>query len=98
MAIGVALLFVAPTAYRLQHLAPLPVPTPSRPCREFKVAGGCTSPCCWPKTPSRDSIGGPISLTTTFDKYLFLPIVRTYEFILPDYVEDRVPEFHRQRF
>lgn len=25
-----------------------------------------------------------------FDEYLFVPIVRTYEFILPDYVEDRV--------
>jgi phospholipid-binding lipoprotein MlaA len=25
-----------------------------------------------------------------FDEYLFLPVVRTYEFILPDYVEDRV--------
>jgi phospholipid-binding lipoprotein MlaA len=28
-----------------------------------------------------------------FDEYLFLPIVRTYEFILPDYVEDRVSRF-----
>ena len=28
-----------------------------------------------------------------FDEYFFLPIVRTYEFILPDYVEDRVPKF-----
>lgn len=25
-----------------------------------------------------------------FDEYLFLPVVRGYEFILPDYVEDRV--------
>jgi len=25
-----------------------------------------------------------------FDEYLFIPVVRTYEFILPDYVEDRV--------
>lgn len=25
-----------------------------------------------------------------FDEYLFIPAVRTYEFILPDYVEDRV--------
>jgi phospholipid-binding lipoprotein MlaA len=25
-----------------------------------------------------------------FDEYLFLPVVRVYEFILPDYVEDRI--------
>jgi phospholipid-binding lipoprotein MlaA len=28
-----------------------------------------------------------------FDKYIFLPIVRVYRFILPDYVEDRVADF-----
>jgi phospholipid-binding lipoprotein MlaA len=28
-----------------------------------------------------------------FDKYLFLPIVSVYQFILPDYVEDRVSSF-----
>lgn len=28
-----------------------------------------------------------------FDKYVFLPIVRAYKFILPDYVEDRVSDF-----
>jgi len=28
-----------------------------------------------------------------FDKYLFLPIVKTYEFITPNYVEDRVSSF-----
>ena len=28
-----------------------------------------------------------------FDKFLFLPIVKTYEFITPDYVEDRVSNF-----
>ena len=28
-----------------------------------------------------------------FDKFLFLPIVKTYEFITPDYVEDRVSSF-----
>jgi len=25
-----------------------------------------------------------------FDKFVFLPVVKTYEFILPDYVEDRI--------
>jgi len=28
-----------------------------------------------------------------FDKFLFLPIVNTYEFIMPDYAEDRVSSF-----
>jgi phospholipid-binding lipoprotein MlaA len=28
-----------------------------------------------------------------FDEYLFLPVVRTYEFILPDYAQDRVSCF-----
>jgi phospholipid-binding lipoprotein MlaA len=28
-----------------------------------------------------------------FDKYVFLPVVRTYEFILPTYAEDRVSSF-----
>ncbi len=28
-----------------------------------------------------------------FDKYLFLPVVSVYQFILPDYVEDRVSSF-----
>ena len=28
-----------------------------------------------------------------FDKFLFLPVVNTYEFIMPDYVEDRVSNF-----
>ena len=28
-----------------------------------------------------------------FDKYLYLPVVKTYEFILPDYLEDRVSDF-----
>lgn len=28
-----------------------------------------------------------------FDKYVFLPIVRTYQFILPDYAEERVSDF-----
>ena len=28
-----------------------------------------------------------------FDKLLFLPIVNTYEFIMPDYAEDRVSSF-----
>ncbi len=28
-----------------------------------------------------------------FDKYVFLPIVAVYEFILPDYVEDRISNF-----
>ena len=28
-----------------------------------------------------------------FDKYLFLPVVSTYKFIMPDYFEDRVSSF-----
>ena len=28
-----------------------------------------------------------------FDKFLFLPVVRAYQFILPDYAEDRVSDF-----
>lgn len=28
-----------------------------------------------------------------FDKFLFLPVVKTYEFIMPDYVEKRVSNF-----
>jgi phospholipid-binding lipoprotein MlaA len=28
-----------------------------------------------------------------FDKFLFLPVVNTYEFIMPDYAEDRVSSF-----
>jgi len=28
-----------------------------------------------------------------FDKFIYLPVVKTYEFILPDYVEDRVSDF-----
>jgi phospholipid-binding lipoprotein MlaA len=28
-----------------------------------------------------------------FDKYVFLPVVRSYEFILPNYAEDRVSSF-----
>lgn len=28
-----------------------------------------------------------------FDKFIFLPVVNTYEFIMPDYVEDRVSNF-----
>lgn len=28
-----------------------------------------------------------------FDKYFYLPVVRTYEFITPDYIEDRVSNF-----
>ena len=28
-----------------------------------------------------------------FDKYLFLPLVSVYQFILPDYVEDRISSF-----
>lgn len=28
-----------------------------------------------------------------FDKFIFLPVVNTYEFILPDYIEDRVSNF-----
>lgn len=28
-----------------------------------------------------------------FDKYLFLPVVKTYEFITPNYLEDRVSNF-----
>jgi len=28
-----------------------------------------------------------------FDKFIYLPVVNTYEFILPDYVEDRVSNF-----
>jgi len=28
-----------------------------------------------------------------FDKFLFLPVVNTYEFIMPDYAEDRVSNF-----
>jgi phospholipid-binding lipoprotein MlaA len=28
-----------------------------------------------------------------FDKFIFLPVVNTYEFITPDYVEDRVSNF-----
>lgn len=28
-----------------------------------------------------------------FDKFLFLPVVNTYEFITPDYVEDRISNF-----
>jgi phospholipid-binding lipoprotein MlaA len=28
-----------------------------------------------------------------FDKYFFLPVVKSYEFILPDYVENRVSDF-----
>jgi phospholipid-binding lipoprotein MlaA len=29
-----------------------------------------------------------------FDKYVFLPVVRTYRFIMPDYGEDRVSDFY----
>jgi phospholipid-binding lipoprotein MlaA len=28
-----------------------------------------------------------------FDRYLFLPVVRTYDFLLPDYLEDRISGF-----
>ncbi|WP_306535194.1 VacJ family lipoprotein [Geobacter sp.] len=33
---------------------------------------------------------GAYRFNYNFDKYFFIPVVRTYEFILPDYVEDRV--------
>lgn len=28
-----------------------------------------------------------------FDKYVFLPVVRTYQYIIPDYAEDRISDF-----
>ncbi|RNC68265.1 MAG: VacJ family lipoprotein [Desulfuromonadales bacterium] len=33
---------------------------------------------------------GAYRFNYNFDKYFFIPVVRTYEFILPDYVEDRI--------
>ncbi|MRR34765.1 VacJ family lipoprotein [bacterium] len=33
---------------------------------------------------------GAYRFNYNFDKYFFIPVVRTYEFILPDYFEDRV--------
>jgi len=36
---------------------------------------------------------GAYKFNARFDKYVFLPVVRTYEFVLPDYVEDRVSSF-----
>ncbi len=36
---------------------------------------------------------GIYSFNYYFDKFIFLPIVYTYEFIMPDYVEDRVSNF-----
>ena len=33
------------------------------------------------------------NFNTGFDRYIFLPIVRAYEFVTPDFVEDRVSDF-----
>jgi len=36
---------------------------------------------------------GDVRFNYYFDKFIYLPIVNTYEFILPDYVEKRISNF-----
>jgi phospholipid-binding lipoprotein MlaA len=53
------------------------------------------------RTPSVIDVYDPLepmnrviySFNARFDRYVFLPIVRAYEFVTPDFVEDRISDF-----
>ena len=70
---------------------PVAGPDLEPPLRAYNPPG-VKSPCFWSKIPSKGSTEA-YRFNYYFDKYLFLPIVNSYEFVLPDYAEDRVSEF-----
>lgn len=62
------------------------------PLREFNVEEG-EQYLLLAEDPIEGFNRGAYKFNYYFDEYFFLPIVRAYEFILPDYVEDRVSNF-----
>ena len=49
---------------------------------------------CWTcTTRSKASTAAIYNFNAGFDRYIFLPIVRAYEFVTPDFVEDRISDF-----
>jgi phospholipid-binding lipoprotein MlaA len=67
-------------------------PAVQPPLREYKAPEGA-KPLLVVADPLEGFNRGTYRFNYYFDKYLFLPVVRSYEFVLPDYVEDRVSSF-----
>ena len=73
---------------------PQPTPQTQPPQRSFEEVVDTTKPHpIQVYDPIQGFNRGMYRFNYYFDKYLFIPVVRTYEFILPDYVEDRVSNF-----
>jgi phospholipid-binding lipoprotein MlaA len=62
------------------------------PVRSYTVPAG-VKPLLAVADPVEGFNRGAYRFNYYFDKYLFIPVVRTYEFVLPDYAEDRVSSF-----
>jgi len=61
------------------------------PLRSYETVVGDEKPSILEVSDSIEGFNrGVYRFNYYFDEYLFLPVVRTYEFILPDYVENRV--------
>jgi phospholipid-binding lipoprotein MlaA len=67
-------------------------PDTKAPLKQFKAEPG-KQYMLMAEDPIEGFNRGAYKFNYYFDEYLFLPIVRTYEFILPDYAEDRVSSF-----
>jgi phospholipid-binding lipoprotein MlaA len=62
------------------------------PLRSYQPVGGAKN-LIEVNDPIEGFNRGTYKFNYYFDKYLFLPVVRGYRFILPDYAEDRVSSF-----
>jgi phospholipid-binding lipoprotein MlaA len=71
---------------------PVAGPDAVPPMRQYTVPAG-VKPLLVVDDPVEGFNRGTYKFNYYFDKYLFLPVVRTYDFVLPDYVQDRVSCF-----
>lgn len=62
------------------------------PLREYKAPAG-VKPLIMTQDPLEGFNRGAYRFNYYFDKYLFIPVVRSYEFILPVYAQNRVSSF-----
>jgi len=93
--VKILLLIILTGLLLLSGCSTVPKPTADTepPMRTFEEVVGDVEPAIEINDPIEGFNRGVYRFNYYFDKFLFLPIVSGYEFIMPDYAEDRVSNF-----
>ena len=69
------------------------ISAPRRRCTSSRPRSGTSISPCASTTRGKAPIAAVYKFNAQFDEYLFLPVVRAYEFVTPDFIEERVTDF-----